>query len=326
MEPETSPPKACCRICLIPENLLLFDDYFPISESYLARLNARDQHRVTRVGLSDGVCQSCLVYQANYDPAHLKRELLRFIKDCKAGQPALLALSGGKDSLTALYLLRKVYQVETVAFLYQNGFIPEAVIARAQAWCDEFGTRLDVVTEPLYQAFRQEYALNSEGELEARTGSDFCQTCSSQINRFGLELMDHYGASWLVMGNKVYTELEPKVSSITERILKGKPRQVINLLFTAGIDSAKQAIILKAMNWSDPHLPGYTTNCYIPGLVEQARSKRLNAHSDQGYIERELRSGAFTRAEARALLSHPKRSPASIEALPPDLKQALFES
>lgn len=258
--------------------------------------------RVTQVSLQDGICQYCQVYAAHYDPRILQAERQLFIQEVRAQPPALLALSGGKDSLTALYLLAEVLQVPTHAFLYQNGFIPDFIVEKAQAFCERYQVPLTVVTHPLYREFRQEYSLQQDQTLQARTGLDFCQVCSVQLKRISFELCDQLQAPWVVLGNKVYTQLKPYVSSVMRAKLQGKQRQTINLLYTLGVQNAHQQYILKQMGWTDPGLAGYTSNCLIPGLVESARRERLQLHSDQGYIERELRSGAYTRSEATALL------------------------
>jgi len=251
-----------------------------------------------------------------------------YLSEVNAQPPALLALSGGKDSLTALYLLADVLQVKTVAFLYQNGFIPPLVITQAQAMCDKYGVHLEILTKPLYDAFKREYPLDASGQLVARTGLDFCQLCSQQIQRLGLASSERFGAQWIVFGNKVYTQTEPYVSSIKMATINGKTRKSINLLYTLGIKTEHQKYILEQMGWQDPGLEGYTSNCLIPGLVESARQRSLKLHADQGYIERELRSGAYSWDEAQTLLQQSASSalpnPKYAQTLPASLRAQLW--
>lgn len=47
-------------------------------------------------------------------------------------------------------------------------------------------------------------------------------------------------------------------------------------------------------------LPGYTSNCLIPGFVEYPRfSKGLK--NDAGYLEMELRSGCYKKSEIKKI-------------------------
>jgi hypothetical protein len=292
-----------CQRCFIPAGLLLLDDYFPVSAAYAETLSTKAQQRITVVALKEGVCLACHLYETHYDRRMLLAERQLFLDEVTPQNPALLALSGGKDSLTALYLLADVLKVPTRAFLYQNGFIPAEIVVQAQNLCDRYGVDLIVVEDSLVPAFEQEYTRDRDGKLQALTGLDFCRLCSTQVHRVGLELSAQYNSRWMVFGNKVYTELEPYVSSIKMADINGHRHHSINLLYTLGIQTAHQNHILKAMNWKDPGLAGYTSNCLIPGLVAEAREKKLKMHADQGYIERELRSGAYNRQEALQLLN-----------------------
>ncbi len=303
---------------------MLLDDYFPIGADYFLEMTPQEINRVTQIVVQDGICQYCQMYASHYDERMLIAEKQMFVEDVQAQPPALLALSGGKDSLTALYLLVEILQVQTHAFLYQNGFIPDFIVEKAREFCDFYQVPLTVVERPLYQQFRQEYALNGE-QLVARTGLDFCYLCSGRLNQISFDLCDQLGAQWVVLGNKVYTQLKPYVSSIAWGTLQGRRRQSINLLYTLGIQNIHQQYILKKMGWTDPGLPGYTSNCWIPGLVEQARRQRLQAHPDQGYIERELRSGAYTPSQAQVLLQKDHLQ-VSWQDLPPDLQKNLTDA
>lgn len=286
-------------------------------------MTLEEQARVVRTALVDGVCQDCLRYAEHFDPAYLRAERTFFLEAVQTSSPVVLALSGGKDSLTALYLLAEVLQVPTVAFLYQNGFIPAAVVEQAERMCDRYRVPLQIVTnQDLLDAFAAEYWLDSDGRLRARTGHDFCQLCSQQVQKVALACCEQQGASWVVFGNKVYTQLLPQVSSLRTWIHNGKRLHSINLLYTLGLSSRHQGPILKQMGWQDPGLAGYTTNCLLPGLVAEARRERLQMQTDQGYIERELRSGAYSSAEAAALLAA-SELPLSLEMLEQQLPEPL---
>ena len=292
-----------CSQCFLPENTLLLDDYYPVGESYYQAAAPQQQANIRRILLNrEGLCPYCELFQRNLDPALLRQELTQFVAAARREKVVVLALSGGKDSLTALYLAKVVLGLNLRCLMYQNGFIPAPVVQQAQKLCDQYQVPLDIVTHPLYAEFKQEYRLEDQA-LVATTGLDFCALCADHLNTIALQYLQQAQSHWLLLGNKVYARLSPTVSAIKIHQCRDFRYQSVNLLYALNINWERQQQILKLMAWQDPGLAGYTSNCRIPGLVEKARRKRLQMSSDQGYIEAELRSGAYTRLEAQTLLA-----------------------
>lgn len=290
-----------CQRCQIPEGLYLFQDYYPVSADFMQALSPRERTQVTQVKLdADKHCQYCRLYQRHYDAEALRQERADWIQATRH-TPVVLALSGGKDSLTALYLLKTLLKLDVRCLLYQNGFIPTQVIAQAQRICDDLDTPLRVVSRSLRQAFNQEYPLKN-GERVAQTGLDFCQLCARQLGHFLGPYLKEQNSQWVFMGNKNYARLSPSVSALKQHHHQGFRYYSINLLYALEISVTQQQEILKLMQWQDPQLSGYTSNCRVPGLVESARFKKLGVASDRGYVEAELRSGAYTREDVQHLL------------------------
>src|SRR5262245_51654261 len=96
---------------------------------------------------ADGVCSICKAYAARLDWGLIDAELASFILEhARAdGPPAIVALSGGKDSLCSLVLCVRQLKIPTVALLYDNGFIPSEVIDQARRVCETLGTPFEVV-------------------------------------------------------------------------------------------------------------------------------------------------------------------------------------
>lgn len=290
-----------CQQCLIPHNLLLLDDYYPVGQSYCSSLPANMQERITRISIgSTGLCLYCQQYNQNYDPDFLQQELKAFVRSAK-DKTVVLALSGGKDSLSALYLAH-LMGLNVRAFLYQNGFIPDSIVDFAQAICKNLNIPLEIYTHHLDQAFRDEYYFEKK-EMIAKSGLDFCSLCAKHLNVVALKHLKKHNSQWILLGNKVYAQLSPRVSAIKKHRKQKYSFCSINFLFALRISQSQQDKILSSIAWRPPKLKGYTSNCLIPGFVEQARRRRLGSHSDQGYIEMELRSGAYTLEEAEQLLS-----------------------
>lgn len=290
-----------CKRCFVPEKLFLWKDYYPVGASFVEALREKERQQVTQVHLSaEGICNYCELYQANYKPEALRQELKAFVQATHQ-QPVVLALSGGKDSLTALYLAKEVLGLNLRCLLYQNHFIPPAVINQAQDICNKLEVPLDIVSQSLQTAFNTEYPVQN-GERVAQTGMDFCGLCAEKLANIAGAYLQHHQSRWLLLGNKTYTRLKPVVSALQNNAYQDYVYRSVNLLFALKIKADQQKEILQRLGWVDPQFEGYTSNCRIPGLVKKARFAKLGMATDQGYIEAELRSGAFTRTQAQALL------------------------
>ena len=321
--PRSSAPadsEARCRRCLLPNQVRLLHDFYPIAADSLP-----DDPQARTISLdAEGLCPYCRLYAERYDAEALKTELLGFVSAVRrSGKPVLVALSGGKDSLCALFLLAQVLGLPTRAFTFDNGFLPRSVLAQTARICADLGVPWEPVRQSLKAAFQDEYQSDAQGRLQARTGLDFCQLCAGHIRDVMVEVCRREGMGYVVFGNKSYTTLEPKVSSLKQvPVPDGEPILTLNLLFALGTSTGQQQNMLADMGWQDPGLSGYTSNCLIPGLVAAARERRLGLPSDAGYIELELRSGAYRREEAQALL---ERHAGSADA-PAELLAAALEA
>lgn len=272
-----------------------------MGEAFVQALKKDERGQITEVTLNaEGYCHYCQLYTQNHDLQYLKQELAGFIQAAQQ-ETVVLALSGGKDSLTALYLAKVLLEFNLRCVLYQNGFIPDTVIEQAQRICDELSVPLDVITYSLRAEFKTEYPLH-HGKRVAKTGLDFCQVCARQLGAVVVPYLQTHQSQWLLLGNKNYARLQPKVSGVKSHRVNDFEYHSVNLLYALTITARQQQEILELMNWKDPQLSGYTSNCLVPGLVEAARFEKLGVASDRGYIEMELRSGAYTLAEVQHLL------------------------
>jgi hypothetical protein len=283
-----------CKDCGLGDGVRLLDDFFPVGEHY-----AGGDGIVTRVTIDEHhQCQYCRKYGDHWDPDAIAAEVATFMT---ARAPVLVAFSGGKDSLTALQLTAKL-GLPAIAFTFDNGFIPEPVLAQARRMCTALGVPYEVHRAPMYEAFLSEYGPDSQGRWVARTGNDFCRQCSQHIGGLARRLAVAHGSDWVVYGNKNYASLTPRVTAcrvIDYLANESQQKRLIsiNLLFALQITTAVQRDILAAAGWQDPGLPGYTSNCLVPGFVEYPRFQKNNAHADAGYIELERRSGHYSAEE-----------------------------
>ncbi len=295
--------KKRCKQCFIKEGTALLYDFFAVGKK------SENQKNVTVVSFSEnGLCQYCEAYNLNFDREYINEELSDFIlnSDSNSEYQAFVALSGGKDSLAALSLAVEVFEMKVIAFTYDNGFIPQEIIKQSEKICKKLNVPYIVVKKELYNEFKNEYQPDKNGVWKAKTGIDFCQICSGGISLAMKRLVEDYKINKIIFGNKIYSQLYPKVSSIKKLkfLINEEEKEVItiNFLYALQINSEIQTKVLNGLGWIDPKLPGYTSNCLIPGFVEYSRSKKIRTHSDAGYIERELRSNLYTKEEAKELI------------------------
>lgn len=96
----------------------------------------------------DGLCNMCMTYKQSFKPEILTKELETFVntpREKGTSLDAVVAFSGGKDSTVSLYLARKKFNLDVVAVLVDNGFIPEAVIKNGRSFCKKMGVRLVIL-------------------------------------------------------------------------------------------------------------------------------------------------------------------------------------
>src|SRR5438128_11675665 len=80
----------------------------------------------------DGICNVCRAYDAAFDAERVRLQLTQLIVGARAGG-AVVAFSGGKDSLSTLYIAKERLGLDVVAFLFDNGFMPSVVGEPGQA-------------------------------------------------------------------------------------------------------------------------------------------------------------------------------------------------
>lgn len=288
-----------CSNCLIKEDTRLLYDFFAIGKD-------ETSSSVNKVVLNDqGICQYCELYKKNFDKKYLESEIEFFtLNNNQEKYHSIVALSGGKDSICALYLAKKELNLNVIAMTYDNGFIPKNVIEQSRRICDEIDVPYIVYTQDMYNEFKEEY-VKENNKWIAKTGLDFCNLCSKNIWKYIKIMCYKHNIDKVILGNKIYASLNPYVSSIKRiRVSDNDIKNIysLNLLFALNINTQRQREILNLLSWKNPNLKGYTSNCLIPGFTEHPRTEKIRTDSDAGYIEMELRSGIYTKDEAEKLI------------------------
>lgn len=294
-----------CKQCLIKEGTRLSNDFYAVSK------NDQSENTQSIALNSERICQYCVLYNQNYDKEFIDYELSYFLEENKENNfHSIVALSGGKDSITTLYIAKKILKLNVIAMTYDNGFIPKNIIEQSKEICDLLEVPYIVCKQDMYKEFKDEYKLDKQGVWQANTGQDFCGFCSKNIWKYIKKIAIEHNIYKVILGNKIYSKLSPTVSSLKKiQINDGdniKKISCINLLFSMNISKTYQKEILNILGWRNPNLKGYTSNCLIPGFTEYPRNNKIETDSDAGYIEMELRSKMYTQQEAEELLLNKK--------------------
>jgi len=162
---------------------------------------------------SNGICNVCHDFEEKWgsfkqQKSLRKQELDRIIasfKNIGKKYDCLVPLSGGLDSTYALYICKKVYNLRTLAFNFNNGF--RTVIAEQNIENAVKKLKIDLISEgPIWEKARRLYAL-----FFKKTG-EFCTPCNLGIWSMSYKIAQENGIPLIVSGAS---------DRISERLPKG---------------------------------------------------------------------------------------------------------
>lgn len=256
----------------------------------------------------DGVCSVCKTYEARFDRKRIDAELASFILDHTKpdAAPAIVALSGGKDSICSLVLCVRRLQIPTVAMLYDNGFIPAEVIEQAARVCEALGTPFEVV-RPSSDEARTFNGLVERASSQVATP---CAACSASIFRALDARADQLGSQWLVLGTNYHAGWSDPLSAVNVRkTASGRIIRRIHLPFAMGLTHDTMLETLDELGVVVHKQRGASSNCRVPELV-QARVAPTLGHPTEledlalevmaGHLRREAALDELARIEGRA--------------------------
>lgn len=250
-------PRACTR-CLFVEGMQLDHVARVVPPRLIGRWSVDD----------DGVCSLCRAYQRDFDRAALDAERDQLLVLARRA-PVVLALSGGKDSLSTLWIARRQLALDVRAVLLDNGFIPAEVVGVARAACARVDAPLTVAR--LDRADASAFAQAVERD---HAGADLpCGACSRFLERALVEAAKASGAAVLLLGTNYFASWAKRPSAVT--VSAGDVAlPVLHLPYALGVTRDDVARNLEQLGATPVSGLAGSTNCRVPGLLRERASER----------------------------------------------------
>jgi hypothetical protein len=244
-----------------------------------------------------GPCTVCRAYDTAFSEQGLADDLTQFewsLGQVKGDGPkAVVAVSGGKDSLSTLYLAKVVKGWPVAAYLFDNGFIPKDVIEQARAMCARVEVPLHV--ESLRGERRTSFA-KAVASVTA-TGPTPCDACGLGMNAGLARLCKRLGTPNVIFGTNFYASWLDRPSALA--LHPGKPPLLaLNLPYAMRVTAREAKQNVTALGATVLQQQGVSTNCRVPGLVEARIGRTLGHVPELELLSLEVMVGHLSRREA----------------------------
>ncbi|WP_048150132.1 ATP-binding protein [Palaeococcus ferrophilus] len=244
--------------------------------------------RTAKIDIVDGkpLCRECRDFLAHPpDRERIRRELDELMKDV---DKAILAFSGGKDSVVALYLAKEVYRVpELEAVMVDHGFMAEEAIANAERIASSLGVPFTVLRHDYSDIFRE--ALSK--------GDSPCRACSRRTMGILKAHAKRRGYRYIITGHEL------PFGHRAYRVMSGG---IVQIRLLTLMSEEERFEILKKLPFEFPELPGYTTNCLVLGPALELYWKKRGYGFEHRRLAALVRYGLMDRERAEREASPPR--------------------
>lgn len=207
-----------CTRCILPENFpgIRFDE--------------------------EGVCQYCQRMPGPERRAAQKERLRTLFEErvrqvrARPGHHCLVSWSGGKDSTYTLWLLKEQFDLNILAFTFDNGFVSPAALDNMRRVAENL--RVDhVIVKPRFDLLRQVFCASTQpGMYPPRAlerASGICNTCMALAKGIGLRMALEKGIPMLAYG------WSPGQIPLASAVLRTNPR-MLRAMVDAAMVTLKQ--------------------------------------------------------------------------------------
>ncbi|ASJ08282.1 hypothetical protein A3L11_03175 [Thermococcus siculi] len=243
--------------------------------------------RTAKIDIINGkpLCRECQVYLKHpIDREAIRREVEELMKGVDR---AIVAYSGGKDSVVALYLAKEAYKVpELEAVMVDHGLMAEEAIENARRIAEHLGVPFKILRYDYSDIFRE----------ALKKAQSPCRACSKRTMEKLRKYALRNGYRYIITGHELPFGHHPY------RKMSGGATQ-IRLL--AMMTERERLEILERLPFQFPELPGYTTNCLVLGPALE-RYWEVHGHSfEHRRIAALVRYGLMDREKAEREVAKP---------------------
>lgn len=211
---------------------------------------------------------------------------------------ALVALSGGKDSLATLLIAKRELGLSVAALTLDNGFLLDPALAACRSWCDELDAPLTVIRDAMHDDVR--------GALARRNLTPWpCVACFDRLSRALITEATRLGGPAIVTGLRYRWPGGSACARASQAFAAYAPSPaaetlwVVNLPAAVGLAEAEERELLARHGWADPGIAGHSTNCLLPAHFERLHLERLGRpHESARFVSLEARQGVISREVA----------------------------
>jgi tRNA(Ile)-lysidine synthase TilS/MesJ len=208
------------------------------------------------------ICMECyysLKYPRNFKK--MKKEIETILKDSQNKKTkgrnnkydCILAFSGGKDSVVALYLLLKDFNVNPLCITVDNKYMSKDALENCYTITRHLNVDWLVLNRDYTELFKETIL----------RGESPCRRCSELIMREVWRMAKILDIDKIITGHELPFGTSP-FKKLKDNIV------MVRLLTGYRLTDEDRYNILKELPWKNPNLGGYTTNCLVlaPALRE----------------------------------------------------------
>ena len=199
-----------------------------------------------------------------------------------------MSLSGGKDSIVALYLLMREFNVKPLCITVDNNYLSKGAIEN----CYNITRYLNVDWIVLNRDFTE---LFKETILK---GESPCRRCSELIIREIWRKAKVLNIDLIITGHELPFGTSP-FKKLRDNIT------MVRLLTGYNLTDEDRHNILKELPWKNPELGGYTTNCLVLAPAIREFYKKYGFSFEFNRICAMVRYGLMDKKKALEVLKCP---------------------
>jgi tRNA(Ile)-lysidine synthase TilS/MesJ len=238
------------------------------------------------------LCNECIIslkYPRDFEK--MKEEVEEFLSKKRTNKRyhCIVALSGGKDSVVALYLVKEKFRLSPLCVTVDNKYLAKEAIENCYNVTRHMGVDWIVLHRDYTKLF----------EETINKGESPCRKCSEWNIREVWRVAKLMDIDVIITGHEL-----PFGTTAIREMKEGI--KMVRLLAPYRLTEEERYNILKKLPWKKPNLGGYTTNCLVLGVALERFYKKYGFSFEFDRISSMVRFGLISREKAMKALECPK--------------------